>query len=262
MIDATANIDPRAVVDPDAKIGPGVTVGPFSVIGPKVEIGRDTWVGPNVVINGPCRIGVENKIFQFASVGELPQDKKYAGEDTWLEIGDRNVIREFCTLNRGTVQDRGATTVGNDNWIMAYVHIAHDCVVGNNTIFANNVNLAGHVFIEDFAIIGGASLIHQFCRIGAHSFVGMGSAVAKDVPPFMMVSGQPAQPHGLNSEGLRRRGFTAETQLALKRAYKSIYRRGLTVDKALAEIAEASAADPAVAQLVEFVRQSERGIVR
>lgn len=262
MIDSTASIDPRAVVDPEAIIGPGVTIGPFSVIGPKVEIGRDTWVGPNVVINGPTRIGVENKIFQFSSVGELPQDKKYAGEDTWLEIGDRNVIREFCTLNRGTIQDRAATTIGDDNWIMAYVHIAHDCVVGNNTIFANNVNLAGHVFIEDYAIIGGASLIHQFCRVGAHCFVGMGSAVAKDVPPFMMVAGQPAKPHGLNSEGLRRRGFSPETQLALKRAYKTIYRRSLTAEKAVAELAAAAAEDQNVAQLAEFIANSERGIVR
>lgn len=255
-------IDPRAAVDPSAKIADGVTIGPFSVIGADVEIGADTWVGPHVVINGPCRIGKENRIFQFSSIGEEPQDKKYHGEPTMLEIGDRNVIREYCTFNRGTSQDLGYTRIGNDNWIMAYVHIAHDCVVGDNTIFANNTTLAGHVNVEDFAIIGGASLIHQFCTIGAHSFVGMGSHIAKDVPPYLMVSGQPAAPHGLNIEGLRRREFSPEAIKALRRAYKIVYRSSLTVAKALEQLQELKQEFAEVAQFAEFVAKTERGIVR
>ncbi len=255
-------IDPRAAIDPNAKIAEGVTVGPFSVIGPDVEIGEGSWIGPHVVIEGPCRIGKENKIFQFSSIGAEPQDKKYSGEPTLLEIGDRNVIRESCTLNRGTSQDLGYTRIGCDNWIMAYVHIAHDCVVGDNTIFANNTTLAGHVMIEDFAILGGASLIHQFCTVGAHSFIGMGSAISKDVPPFLMVAGQPSHPRGLNVEGLRRRGFTPEAIKALRRAYKIVYRSGLTAVKAVDEIAGLASEFDAVGQFSEFIRQSERGIVR
>lgn len=255
-------IDPRAVVDPSAKIADGVSIGPFSVIGADVEIGADTWVGPHVVINGPCRIGKENKIFQFSSIGEEPQDKKYHGEPTMLEIGDRNVIREYCTFNRGTSQDLGYTRMGSDNWIMAYVHIAHDCVVGDNTIFANNTTLAGHVYVEDFAIIGGASLIHQFCTIGAHSFVGMGSHISKDVPPYLMVSGQPAAPHGLNTEGLRRREFSPESIKALRKAYKIVYRSSLTVANALEQLQELKQEFAEVAQFAEFVAKSERGIVR
>mgnify|MGYP002620854716 CR=1 FL=1 len=255
-------IDQRAIVDPKAELADGVSVGPYSVIGPDVQIGADTWIGPHVVINGPCRIGRENRIFQFNSIGEAPQDKKYQGEPTRLEIGDRNVIREYCTLNRGTTQDLGYTRIGNDNWIMAYVHIAHDCVVGDNTIFANNTNLAGHVCIEDYAILGGACLIHQFCTIGAHSFLGMGSAVAKDVPPYLMVSGQPAQPHGLNVEGLRRRGFSPEAIKALRQAYKIVYRSGLTVAKAMAQMESLKGEFEEVARLAEFIAGSERGIVR
>ena len=255
-------IDERAVVDPKAEIADGVTIGPYSIIGPDVEIGADTWIGPHVVIKGPCRIGRENRIFQFSSIGEEPQDKKYGGEPTRLEIGDRNVIREYCTLNRGTVQDLGYTRIGNDNWIMAYVHIAHDCVVGDNTIFANNATLAGHVNIEDYAILGGACLIHQFCTIGAHSFVGMGTATAKDVPPFLMVSGQPAEPHGLNVEGLRRRDFSPEAIKALRQAYKIIYRSSLTVPKALEELAAVKGEFEEVARFAEFIAGSERGIVR
>lgn len=262
MIDALAIVDPRAVVDPSAKIAAGVTIGPFSVIGADVEIGADTWIGPHVVINGPSRIGKENKIFQFSSIGEEPQDKKYKGEPTFLEIGDRNVIREYCTFNRGTSQDIGYTRMGNDNWIMAYVHIAHDCVVGDNTIFANNTTLAGHVNIEDYAILGGACLIHQFCTIGAHSFVGMGSHIAKDVPPYLMVSGQPAAPHGLNIEGLRRREFSAEAIKALRKAYKIVYRSSLTVAKALEQLQELKQEFAEVAQFADFVAKSERGIVR
>ena len=255
-------IDSRAVVDPSAKIADGVTIGPFSVIGADVEIGADTWIGPHVVINGPCRIGKDNKIFQFSSIGEEPQDKKYKGEPTFLEIGDRNVIREYCTFNRGTSQDLGYTRMGDDNWIMAYVHIAHDCVVGNNTICANNTTLAGHVNIEDFAILGGACLIHQFCTAGAHSFIGMGSHISKDVPPYLMVSGQPAAPHGLNIEGLRRREFSPEAIKALRRAYKIVYRSSLTVGKALEQLQELTQEFAEVAQFAEFVAKSERGIVR
>jgi UDP-N-acetylglucosamine acyltransferase len=255
-------IDPRAVIDPKARIADGVTIAPYAIIGPDVEIGAGTWVGPHVVINGPCRIGKENKFYQFSSIGEDPQDKKYKGEPTLLEIGDRNVIREYCTFNRGTAQDKGTTKIGDDNWIMAYVHIAHDCEVGNNTIFANNATLAGHVTIEDYVTLGGASLIHQFCVVGAHSFVGMGSAIAKDVPPFLMVSGQPAEPHGLNLEGLRRRGFTPETIKALRQAYKIVYRSGLTVVQALEQLKPLVEEFEQVAQFAGFVRDSGRGIVR
>ena len=255
-------IDSRAVVDSKAKIADGVTIGPYAVIGADVEIGEDTWVGPHVVINGPCRIGKENKFYQFSSIGEDPQDKKYQGEPTLLEIGDRNVIREYCTFNRGTAQDLGYTRIGNDNWIMAYVHIAHDCVVGNNTIFANNATLAGHVNIQDYAILGGACLIHQFCTIGAHSFIGMGSHISKDVPPYLMVSGQPAEPHGLNVEGLRRRGFSPEAIKALRQIYKIIYRSGLTVVKALEQIEPLKSEFEEVAIFSEFVAKSGRGIVR
>lgn len=255
-------IDSRAVVDPKAKIADGVSIGPYSVIGPDVEIAEGTWVGPHVVINGPCRIGKENRIFQFSSIGEEPQDKKYNGEPTLLEIGDRNVIREFCTLNRGTAQGLGHTRMGNDNWIMAYVHIAHDCIVGDNTIFANNATLAGHVNIQDYAILGGACLIHQFCTIGANSFVGMGSAISKDVPPYLMVSGQPAKPHGLNVEGLRRRDFSDQAIKSLRQAYKVIYRSGLTVVKALEQLEPLKGEYEEVALFAEFIAQSERGIVR
>ncbi len=239
-----------------------MSIGPYSTIGPDVEIAEGTWIGPHVVINGPCRIGKENRIFQFSSIGEEPQDKKFNGEPTLLEIGDRNIIREFCTLNRGTSQDLGYTRVGNDNWIMAYVHIAHDCVVGNNTIFANNATLAGHVNIQDSAILGGACLIHQFCTIGAHSFVGMGSHISKDVPPYLMVSGQPAEPHGLNVEGLRRHDFSDQTIKSLRQAYKVIYRSGLTVVKALEQLEQLKGEQKEVALFADFIAQSERGIVR
>lgn len=255
-------IDPRAVIDPKAKIADGVFIGPNSVIGPDVEIGEGTWVGPNVVISGPCRIGKENKLFQFSSIGEVPQDKKFAGESTLLEIGDRNVVREFCTLNRGTAQGGGVTKIGDDNWIMAYVHVAHDCLIGNNTIFANNTTLAGHVTIEDHVILGGATLVHQFCRVGAHSFCGMGSAIAKDIPTYMMVSGQPAKPHGLNTEGLKRRGFSADEILELRRAYKVIYRSGLRIAEALDALEPIVARCDVVAPLAQFIKKSERGIAR
>ncbi len=253
-------IDPRAVVHPEARLGEGVRVEPFAVIGPGVEIGDHTWIGAHAVVKGPTRIGAHNKIYQFASVGEVPQDKKYAGEPTRLEIGDHNVIREYCTINRGTVQDRGVTRIGHHNWIMAYVHIAHDCQVGDHTVFANNASLAGHVQVEDYAILGGFTLVHQFCRIGAHAFTAMGSAVTKDVPPFLMVAGNPARARGLNQEGLRRRGFSAEAMTCLKRAYREVYRNGRTLGEALAEVRALDC--PEARRFADFIAASRRGIVR
>jgi len=258
----TGLIDARAVIHPSARLAPGVSVGAYSIIGADVEIGAGTWIGPHVVINGPTRIGRDNKIFQFASVGEAPQDKKYAGEPTRLEIGDRNVIREFVTISRGTVQDVGVTRVGNDNWIMAYVHIAHDCQVGNYVIFSNSASLAGHVHVQDHAILGGFTLVHQFCQIGAHCFTAMNSVISMDVPPYMMVSGHMAKPHGLNVEGLKRRGFSADTLQALRRAYKVIYRSKFTLVQAIEQLKTTAGQAPEVAVLVEFLEKSTRGIVR
>jgi UDP-N-acetylglucosamine acyltransferase len=255
-------IDARASIAPDAVIGDGVTVGPYSVIGAGVEIGEGTWIGPHVVIVGPTRIGRDNKIYQFASLGEAPQDKKYAGEQTRLEIGDRNVIREYCTINRGTAQGMGVTRVGNDNWIMAYAHIAHDCVVSDQTIFANAASLAGHVTVGDYAILGGFTLVHQYCMIGAHCFCGMGSVISMDVPPYLMISGHPAQPHGINSEGLKRRGFSNGALRALREAYKIIYKSSLTLSEARAQVAAKIAEHPELEPLVRFLEQTQRGIVR
>lgn len=255
-------IDSRAAVDPAARIAPGVIVGPFSVIGPDVEIDAGTWIGPHVVIRGPTKIGKDNKIYQFASIGDAPQDKKYDNEPTRLEIGDRNVIREGCTINRGTVQDRGVTSIGDDNWIMAYVHIAHDCEVGNHAIFANNASLAGHVRVEDYAILGGFTLVHQFCAIGAHAFSGMGSSIAKDVPPYVMVSGSPAHPHGLNTEGLKRRGFSEAALSGLKKAYKTLYRAKLPFDAALSEIQSMADECPELKPMCAFLERQTRGIIR
>ncbi|HLA35387.1 MAG TPA: acyl-ACP--UDP-N-acetylglucosamine O-acyltransferase [Rhodocyclaceae bacterium] len=255
-------IHPTALVHPAAKLGAGVTVGAYSMIGEHVEIGDNTAVGPHVVVTGHTRIGSDNKIFQFCSLGEQPQDKKYGGEATRLEIGDRNTIREFCTFNCGTVQDVGVTRLGSDNWIMAYVHLAHDCQVGNRTIFANNAQLAGHVQVADWAILGGFTAVHQFVRIGAHSMTGLGSVLLSDLPPYVMASGHPIEPHGINIEGLRRRGFSAEVILALKRAYKTIYKQGLRLEEAC-KLIEADAADsPELRVLLEFLTYPGRGIVR
>jgi len=256
----SVKIHPTALVDASARLGANVEIGPYSIVGPEVEIGDDTWVGPHVVINGPTRIGKANRIFQFASLGEQPQDKKYAGEPTTLEIGDRNTIREFCTFNRGTTQDAGATRVGNDNWIMAYVHIAHDCQVGNQTIFANNAQLAGHVHVGDWAILGGFTVVHQFVRIGAHSMTAMGTILLQDLPPYVTASGNPSAPHGINSEGLKRRGFSAEAIAALKRAYKTLYRNGLKLEEAAAQIAKDSQAESRL--LADFLSAPGRGIIR
>lgn len=255
-------IDPRAVIDPAAQLDEGVSVGPFAVIGAGVHIGAGTSIGPHVVIKGPTRIGRDNRIFQFTSIGEDPQDKKYAGEQTFLEIGDRNQIREFATIHRGTVQDASLTSIGSDNLLMAYCHVAHDCRIGNHTIMANAASLGGHVYIDDWAILGGFSIVHQFCRIGQHCFTAMGSAVAKDVPPYVMVGGHPARPRGINSEGLRRRAFSAEQIATIKRAYKTLYTSGLPLAAARAQI-EAAAADNAELRVMAgFLAVSERSIVR
>lgn len=255
-------IHPSAIVDPGAEIAEDVEVGAYTIIGPNVTIDEGTWIGPHVVLNGPTSIGKHNKIFQFASLGDAPQDKKYAGEATSLEIGDRNVIREYCTFNRGTTQDVGVTRVGDDNWIMAYVHIAHDCQVGNNTIFANNASLAGHVHIEDKVILGGFTAIHQFCRVGYHAFSGLGTIIRSDVPPYMMITGHPAVPHGINFEGLKRTGFTPDQIKVLKNAYKIIYKSGNRLQEALDLLDELASQHEVVGRLSEFLRQSSRGIVR
>ena len=256
-------IHPTALVDKAARLGTHVSVGAYSVIGADVEIGDGTRIGPHVVIEGPTKIGRDNQIFQFASLGAAPQDKKYAGEPTTLEIGDRNTIREFCTFNRGTAQDAGATRVGDDNWIMAYVHLAHDCQVGNQTIFANNAQLAGHVHVGDWAILGGFTVVHQFVRIGAHSMTGMGTILLLDLPPYVMASGNPSAPHGINSEGLKRRGFAPEAIAALRRAYKILYRNGLKLEEATVAIAREAQGELApLAVLSDFLAASGRGVLR
>jgi UDP-N-acetylglucosamine acyltransferase len=256
------SIDERAVTDPAARLGKDVSVGPFTIIGPDVEIGDNTWIGPHVVINGPTKIGKENRIFQFSSIGEIPQDKKYRGEQSRLEIGDRNTIREFVTINRGTDDGGGITCIGSDNWLMAYIHIAHDCILGNNIIMANAASLAGHVRIDDFAILGGFTLVHQFCAVGSHSFCGMGSAISKDVPPFIMANGNPAHPHGLNIEGLKRSKASKETMQGLREAYKVIYRGGHTTKEATTHLRGLSQTCPEVLQMLEFIQNSQRGILR
>ena len=249
-------------MDPSAKLADNVTVGPWSYIGPNVEIGEGTEVMSHVVIKGPTRIGRNNRIFQFSSVGEECQDKKYAGEPTTLVIGDDNIIRENCTIHRGTVQDRGETCIGNGNLLMAYVHVAHDCIIGNNTILANCATLAGHVSVGDFAILGGGTMVHQFCHIGTHSMSAGGSIVLKDIPAYIMASGQSAQPFGMNVEGLRRRGFSKEVLLALRRAYKVIYRQGLTTEQAVEELEKAYSDIPEVTPLIDSLRGAHRGIIR
>lgn len=255
-------IHPTAIVDSNARLGNNVAVGAYSIIGEHVEIGDDCWIGPHVVINGHTRIGQGNRIFQFSSIGEMPQDKKYAGEPTRLEIGDRNTIREFCTLNCGTAQDASVTRVGSDNWIMAYVHLAHDCQVGNSTIFANNAQLAGHVQVGDFAILGGFTVVHQFVRIGAHSLTAMGTILLQDLPPYVTAAGNTAKPYGINSEGLKRRGFSGDAIAALKRAYKLLYRSGVPLDEARSRMSVDAATHPELPLLVEFLAETSRGIIR
>ncbi|WP_026224477.1 acyl-ACP--UDP-N-acetylglucosamine O-acyltransferase [Methyloversatilis thermotolerans] len=256
------HIHPGALVDPAARIGDNVEIGAFSIIGPNVEIGDGTKVHPHVVIQGHTRIGRDNVFHPFCSIGGDPQDKKYDGEPTRLIIGDRNTVREYATMNCGTVQDGGVTRVGDDNWIMAYVHVAHDCQVGSHTIMANNTALAGHVHVGDWAILGGFTGVHQFVRVGAHSFCGVHSSVLQDVPPYVLANGVPATPHGINAEGLRRRGFSNEAIMAIKRAYKTLYREGLKLDEAKALIAEAAQEAPEVSLLSEFLTAGGRGIIR
>jgi UDP-N-acetylglucosamine acyltransferase len=255
-------IHPSAIVHPNARLADDVEVGPYTIIGEHVEIGEGTVIGPHVVIDGHTRIGRHNRIFQFSSLGAAPQDKKYAGEPTRLEIGDHNTIREFCTFNLGTAQDAGVTRVGDHNWIMAYVHLAHDCQVGNHTIFANNAQLAGHVHVDDYAILGGFTVVHQFVRIGAHIITGMGTILFKDVPTYVLASGNPSAPHGINAEGLKRRGFSAEAIMAIKRAYKTLYKSGLGFDEAKAAIDAQLAEHAELQPLSDFLAASTRGIVR
>ena len=256
------NIHSTAIVDPKAELADGVEIGAYSIIGPDVEIDSGTRVGAHVVVNGHTTIGKNNQIFQFSSLGEAPQDKKYQNEPTKLEIGDNNTIREFCTFNRGTVQDQGVTKIGNNNWIMAYVHIAHDCHVRNNTILANNSSLAGHVDLYDYAILGGFTLIHQFCKVGEHVITAVGSVVFKDIPPYVMAAGYDAKPHGINAEGLKRRGFTAESITNIKRAYKTLYRQSLTLEEAKLALSEQALTARELQILIDFLSLSTRGIVR
>lgn len=255
-------IHSSAIVHPQARLGANVSIGAYSVIGEHVEIGDATRVGPHVVIEGRTRIGRDNRIFQFCSLGAVPQDKKYNGEPTRLEIGDGNTIREFCTLNCGTVQDAGVTRLGDDNWIMAYVHVAHDCLIGNHTIFANNAQLAGHVHIGDYAILGGFTGVHQFVRVGAHSFTAIATVLVHDLPPYVMAAGDTAKPYGINAEGLRRRDYSPAALAGIKRAYKTLYKSGLTLDQARAALAEQARTRPEISLLVDFLQGSTRGIVR
>lgn len=258
----TVKIHPTAIIDPKAELDSSVTVGAYSTIGAHVKVDADTRIASHVVLQGPTTIGKNNQIFQFSSLGEAPQDKKYCDEPTTLEIGDNNTIREFCTFNRGTIQDKGITKIGSDNWIMAYVHIAHDCTIGNNTILANNSSLAGHVDIHDYAILGGFTLIHQFCKVGAHVITAVGSVVFKDIPPYVTAAGYDAKPHGINSEGLKRRGFSPESIAQIKRAYKALYRNSLTLEEAKLTISDMQKECIEIALLTDFLKISTRGIVR
>jgi UDP-N-acetylglucosamine acyltransferase len=257
-----ARIHATAIIDATAKLAADVEVGPYSIIGAQVTIGAGSVVGPHVVIAGRTRIGARNRIFQFASIGEIPQDRKYSGEPTTTTIGDDNVFREYVTVHAGTAQDRGDTAIGNGNLFLAYTHVAHDCIIGDATTFSNNAQIAGHVRIGDWAVLGAYAGVHQFGRIGAHAMIAAYTKIIQDVPPFVMAAGEPAKPHGINSEGLRRRGFSAEDILEIKRAYKTLYRQGLTLEDARAEIARAAEAAPALASLVEFLAEPGRGIVR
>jgi len=255
-------ISEQAVIDDSAKLAEGVSVGPFSIIGAEVEIGEGTWIGPHVVINGPTKIGKNNKIFQFTSLGEEPQDMGYKAEPTRLDIGDNNIIRESCTMSRGTVHGGGVTRVGSDNFIMAYSHIAHDCQVGNHIIFANGASLGGHAVIQDYVTLGGFALIHQFVKVGAYSFCGMGSGVNKDVPPYIIVTGNPADARGLNSVGLKRRGIEATSIKELKNAYRDIYTSGMKLTEAVEQIQTQQGNCVEVNNFVEFIQNAERSIVR
>ena len=255
-------IHPTAIVHRSARLASDVEVGAYSVIGEHVEVGEGSTIGSHVVLDGHTRIGRRNTIWHYVSIGAPPQDKKYKGEPTGVEIGDRNTFREFCTINRGTTQDAGVTRIGNDNWIMAYVHFAHDCQIGNNAIFANLAQIAGHVSVGDWAILGGNTQAHQFVQIGAHSFTGMGTYLAQDLPPYVTAAGNMARPFGINKEGLKRRGFSPEAIAGLKRAYKTLYRKGLSLEEALGELKAQAAACREVQPLLDFIARSKRGIIR
>ena len=257
-----SGVDPRAIVSPQAELAPDVSVGPYTVIEAGVRIGKGTWIGPHAVIKGPTTIGADNKIFQFASIGDAPQDLKYKGEPTRLEIGDRNVFREFTTMNRGTVGGGGVTTIGSDNLFMAFTHVAHDCHVGSKCVMANYATLAGHVVLGDWVIMGGYAGTHQFTKIGAHAFLGNNTAATRDVPPYVMAIGTPAVPHSINSEGLKRRGFTPEQIRNLKNAFRVLYRSDLKLVDAVAELQSRVAAQPELKIFVDFIGESTRSLVR
>jgi len=255
-------IDPRAIVAPDAEVGAGVEIGAYSIIGAGVQIGAGSWIGPHAVINGPTTLGSDNKVFQFASVGDAPQDKKYRGEPTRLEVGDRNVFREFCSVNRGTAGGRGITRIGNDNLFMAYSHVAHDCIIGSHCVMSNCTALAGHVELGDWVILSGYSGVHQFCKVGAHSFLANNAAVTRDVPPYLLIAGTPAEPKGVNSEGLKRRGFDATQITNIRNAYRLLYRSGLKLAAATEQLQALAADQPELLPFVQFLAVSERSIVR
>jgi UDP-N-acetylglucosamine acyltransferase len=258
----SGRIHPSAQVAPGARLAPDVEVGPCSIVGEHVEVGEGSWIGTHVVLDGRVRIGRRNRIFHFSSIGAPPQDKKYGGEPTSVEIGDDNTIREYVTINRGTAQDLGVTRLGNENWVMAYVHFAHDCQIGSKTIFANACQLAGHVSVGDWAIFGATTLVHQFVHVGAHAFTGMGTYLPQDLPPYVMAAGNMAKPFGINSEGLKRRGFSLETIQELKRAYRTLYRSGLALEEAKKELQEQAGRCAEVKPILEFLSNSKRGIIR
>jgi len=255
-------IDPRAVVTAGAQVAPDAEIGPYAVIGAEVVIGSRTWIGPHAVIVGHTRVGADNRIFQFASIGEAPQDKKYGGEPTRLEIGDRNVMREYCTISRGTVQDQGVTRIGSDNLFMAYTHVAHDCVIGDNVIMVNLAMIAGHVQIGDWAILSGYCAVHQHCKIGAHAFLANNCGVTRDVPPYVMAVGNPAVPHSINSEGLRRRGFTPDQIRNLRNAYRILYRSELPLAAAVEQLVQLVGTQPELRPLLDFIGTSDRSLIR
>lgn len=255
-------IHPTALVDAGARIADDVAIGPYSIVGPDVSLGPGTRIGPHAVITGRTSIGARNRVFQFASVGEIPQDRKYGGEPTSTVLGDDNVVREFVSIHAGTAQDRATTTIGNGNLFLAYTHVAHDCVVGNYTTFSNNAQIAGHVTIGDFVVLGAYAGVHQFCHIGAHAMLAAGAIVLQDVPPYVTAAGYPAKPAGTNSEGLRRRGYSAEDIATVRRAYRTLYRAGLSLEEARETLGLEAQAHPVVAPLVTFLAESRRGIVR
>lgn len=255
-------IDPRAVIDARAEIAAGVEIGPYAIIGPDVSIAAGCRIGPHAVIRGPTRLGPNNLVFQFASIGDAPQDKKYQGEPTRLEIGAGNTFREFCTVNRGTAHDVGVTRIGDDNWFMSYTHVAHDCQIGSHCVLANCATLGGHVELGDWVIMAGFSGVHQFCKIGAHCFLANNAAVTRDVPPFLMVTGQPAEPHSVNSEGLKRRGFTPEQIRNIRNAFRILYRSGLKLAPATEQLKALAASQPEIVPFVEFLATTTRSIVR